>query len=73
MGRPSIFEKDVLMIYVYDELDNCTQYMRCQMDKMLKDLKITRKSLTEYISRGGSLPKNTIYKLNTNEDMVKII
>jgi len=65
--------KNVKMYYVYDQYDNVTQYLRTQLDKMCKDIGITKSGLQSMISRHEHLRNHTIYKLTQNERTSKII
>ena len=65
--------KDAIMFYVYDKQDNATQYLRCQRDKMCKDLGISFKRLSEYMARGIHLEKHSVYKLTKDEEMERLI
>jgi len=65
--------KDVACYFVYDKFDNVTQYLRCQRDKMCKDLGISFKRLSEYMARGIQLEKHSVYKLTKDEEMERLI
>lgn len=65
--------KDVAMYLVYDKFDNVTQYMRTQRDKMCKDLGITFKLFSWYITMGRKMKKYSVYKLTTDEEMERLI
>ena len=68
------FNKDVSMYLVYDDEDNTpTCYIKCQQDKMCKDLGLSMKRISEYISRGFKLQSKSLYKLTNDDELIRLI
>jgi hypothetical protein len=69
---PSLL-KNVKMYYVYDKYDNVTQYLRCQVDKMCDDMKVTKGALISMITRHEHLKKYELFKMTNDDELEQII
>ena len=72
-GRKSIFEKDCELLAIYDNryyVDVETikaSYLPDEIDKMCQDLGITKKTLTELVSKGYKWATKSLWKMFTDD------